>query len=71
MLSGFIKREIRNLLFLFLMIKRFFEVIKMCQHYKYDELEEMCEDPNFCVVCFMNRPDVKVVEHICEECLKG
>ena len=43
----------------------------MCQYFTIDELDECCEDPNFCVVCFINRTDVKVVEHICEECMKG
>jgi hypothetical protein len=41
----------------------------MCQYFRRDELEECLEDPNFCVVYFMNRTNVKVMEHICEGCM--
>ena len=42
----------------------------MCQYFSKEELEECCEDPKFCVVCLVNRHDVKVEDHICDECKK-
>ncbi len=34
-------------------------------------MEECSKNPNFCVVCLCNRDDVKVEEHVCEECQQG
>ena len=34
-------------------------------------IKECCADPNFCSVCLVNRSDVKVEDHVCEECAKG
>ena len=42
----------------------------MCQYFSKEELEECCEDPKFCVVCLVNRYDVKVEDHICDDCKK-
>lgn len=41
----------------------------MCKNYREEDLELMYEDPDFCVVCFMNRTDVKVEQNICEKCM--
>jgi len=44
---------------------------KMCQYFSREEMEECCEDPNFCVVCLCNRYDANVDDHICEDCRRG
>jgi membrane protease subunit (stomatin/prohibitin family) len=43
----------------------------MCRMMHPDEERECCEDPKFCLVCGVNRSDVKVTEHVCEECARG
>ena len=40
----------------------------MCQNMSTEELKESCRDPNFCVACLANRTDVKMDDHLCEEC---
>ncbi len=42
----------------------------MCQYFNEDELDECCNDENFCAVCMCNRYDVNVKNHVCEECSK-
>ena len=43
----------------------------MCQYFSSEEFEECFKDPKFCAVCLCNRYDVKVDDHVCEECGKG
>ncbi len=36
------------------------------------ELKERCKDPNFCIVCFRTRDNVRVDEqHVCLGCRNG
>ena len=47
-------------------------MIKMCQYFSAEEMEECCKDPSFCVVCLINRSDVKHDKyHVYEEYAKG
>ena len=47
------------------------EVRNMCQYLSKNELEECCKDRKFCVVCLINRYDVEVEDHVCDECKNG
>lgn len=44
----------------------------MCPHFDPKELENLCKDPTYCLVCGRNRNKVPIDEHhVCEECRKG
>jgi len=48
------------------------EVIEMNPYIDPKKLKERCEDPNFCIVCFLVKDNAKVDEHhVCEDCRKG
>ena len=32
------------------------------------EIEECCQNPDFCIVCNINRTDVPVYDNVCLEC---
>lgn len=53
--------------------QRFFpvEVKRMCEYFSKEELKICSANPNFCAVCLVNRYDVKVHDHVCEECSKA
>ena len=44
--------------------------IQMGCTYTKEEMNEDAKNPNFCVCCLSNRTDVKVTDHVCEECAK-
>ena len=41
----------------------------MCQKLSQEEIEECCEDPEFCAVCLSNGKNV--IDHVCEDCQRG
>jgi len=44
----------------------------MNPYFNSEEMNRRCRNPNFCIVCFRIRNNVKVDEHhVCGECRKG
>ena len=44
----------------------------MCRIVTEEELNELCKDPNFCVVCMTSKIGVGVdKEHVCADCQKS